>query len=165
MRVYFSHGKESGPWGFKIKRLASIAEAAGLDVTSVDYRDLNDAEKRVERLLDVISNDNDDYILAGSSWGGYVSLVAAASCRPKAIFLMAPAIHMPGLKHQQYPTSCRNIHIIHGWDDEIIPVDCSIRYAREANVNCHLIDGDHGLNAVIENVAMHFELFLNSISR
>ena len=33
--VYFSHGKESGPWGDKIKRLAQVAEAKGFVVYSI----------------------------------------------------------------------------------------------------------------------------------
>jgi len=34
MKVYFSHGKESGPWGNKIKRLAAIASEHGCEVGS-----------------------------------------------------------------------------------------------------------------------------------
>jgi hypothetical protein len=36
MKVYFSHGKESGPWGSKIKRLAGIAQQKGYAVDSID---------------------------------------------------------------------------------------------------------------------------------
>ena len=50
MKVYFSHGKESGPWGTKIKRLAVIAEERGCAVESVDYTDTMDPDLRVERL-------------------------------------------------------------------------------------------------------------------
>jgi hypothetical protein len=78
MKVYFSHGKESGPWGTKIKRLAAIAEDLGCAVDSVDYMDLTDSDLRVERLLEVLANENDEFVLAGSSMGGYVSLVASA---------------------------------------------------------------------------------------
>ena len=41
--VYFNHGKESGPWGDKITRLADIARGRGFDAQSLDYRGL-DAE-------------------------------------------------------------------------------------------------------------------------
>ena len=37
MKIYFAHGKESGPWGSKIKRLAGIAEDLGCAVESIDY--------------------------------------------------------------------------------------------------------------------------------
>lgn len=33
----FSHSKETGPWGTKIRRLADVAQAAGWQVLSVDY--------------------------------------------------------------------------------------------------------------------------------
>jgi len=55
MKVYFSHGKESGPWGTKIKRLAEIARNKGCAVESVDYTDLVDPDLRVERLLEVLA--------------------------------------------------------------------------------------------------------------
>ena len=35
--VVFSHGKETGPWGTKIRRLADVAQAAGWQVLSIDY--------------------------------------------------------------------------------------------------------------------------------
>ena len=38
--VLFAHGKESGPWGSKIKHLAAIAERLGAQVWSPDYGDL-----------------------------------------------------------------------------------------------------------------------------
>jgi len=41
--VVFSHGKESGPWGSKIKALAKVAERLGGNVISVDYREYVDA--------------------------------------------------------------------------------------------------------------------------
>ena len=37
MKIYFAHGKESGPWGSKIKRLAGIAKDLGCAVESIDY--------------------------------------------------------------------------------------------------------------------------------
>lgn len=41
--VYFNHGKESGPWGSKISKLAEVAHKRGFDVESIDYQDLPDA--------------------------------------------------------------------------------------------------------------------------
>ena len=79
MKVIFSHGKESGPWGFKIKRLATIAEQMGCGIESIDYTDLMDPDSRVERLLSVLETQTEPAILVGSSMGGYVSLVASES--------------------------------------------------------------------------------------
>ena len=49
--VYFNHGKESGPWGSKISKLAGIAEQNGFFVESLDYQYLQEPCARVERLL------------------------------------------------------------------------------------------------------------------
>ena len=62
MLVVFSHGKESGPMGSKIRALMKVAENQGAQVMSVDYRehpvgivhDQNapgEAERRVAQLL------------------------------------------------------------------------------------------------------------------
>lgn len=51
LTVYFNHGKESGPWGSKISKLAEVARKKGFAVESIDYQDLPDADPRVERLL------------------------------------------------------------------------------------------------------------------
>lgn len=67
MKVYFSHGKESGPWGTKITRLAAIAIKQGHQVESIDYTDIPDPDSRVELLLNVLNQSVDDFALVGSS--------------------------------------------------------------------------------------------------
>ena len=63
MKVYFSHGKESGPWGSKIQRLASIASEYGCQVDSVDYTDTHDPDLRAERLANILNDEEDSFIL------------------------------------------------------------------------------------------------------
>ena len=96
MKVYFSHGKESGPRGTKIKRLAAIAEDMSCIVESIDYTDTMDPDLRVERLLEVLAGEDGDFALVGSSMGGYVPLMASEMVDAKAVFLMAPALYIPG---------------------------------------------------------------------
>ncbi|MFT5812203.1 MAG: surfactin synthase thioesterase subunit [Rubritalea sp.] len=163
MKVIFSHGKESGPWGFKIKRLAAIAEQMGCGVESIDYTNLMDPDDRVERLLDVLETQTEPTLLVGSSMGGYVSLVASESVETNALFLMAPALYIPSYKQQQHHSLSSKIEIVHGWSDDIIPVENSIKFAQQANCSLHLIAGDHGLNGVIEAVESLFERFLSKV--
>ena len=92
--------------------------------------------------------------------GGYVSLVASESVDAKAVFLMAPALYMPGYQRQRYVSRCSHIEIVHGWSDDVIPPEHSIRYAKEADCALHLITGDHALNGSLEVVARLFEEFL-----
>lgn len=161
MKVYFSHGKESGPWGSKIKRLANIAKEHGFSVDSIDYSDTLDPDLRVERLLKILKNTEEDFILVGSSMGGYVSLVAAEQVNVKGLFLLAPALFIKGYKQQTYDyTHASNIEIVHGWSDDIIPVENSIQFAKNSDCSLHLISGDHRLNSSLVVVEKLFSQFL-----
>jgi pimeloyl-ACP methyl ester carboxylesterase len=160
MKVYFAHGKESGPWGFKIKRLAEIAARRNCDVESVDYTDLMDPDLRVDRLQQLLTNETGDFVLVGSSMGAYVSLVVSETVEARAVFLMAPALYIPTWKKQRYYSKSPHIEIVHGWSDAVIPVENSIRYARDADCTLHLVSGDHPLNDAIEVVEKLFDLFL-----
>jgi alpha/beta superfamily hydrolase len=161
MKVYFSHGKESGPWGSKIKRLANIAKEHGYSVNSIDYSDILDPDLRVERLVNVLKDAGDDFLLVGSSMGGYVSLVASEQVKAKGLFLLAPALFMQGYKKQIYSNKT-NVEIVHGWSDDVIPPENSIKFAKNTDCSLHLISGDHRLNSSIEVVEKLFHQFLTS---
>jgi alpha/beta superfamily hydrolase len=163
MKVYFSHGKESGPWGSKIQRLASIASEYGCAVDSIDYTDLMDPDQRVERLRNLLKKEDEDFILVGSSMGGYVSLVAAENVKAHAVFLLAPALYIPGYKQQEYYPAPAYVEVVHGWSDDVIPPEHSIRFAKEADCTLHLISGDHRLNSSIELVEDLFRQFLHRV--
>jgi alpha/beta superfamily hydrolase len=160
MKVYFAHGMERGPWGTKITRLAVVAEELGCGVESIDYTDTMDPEIRAERLVTILSREQDGFVLAGSSMGGYVSLVASESVEAKAVFLMAPALYVPGFKKQQYHSRSSHIEIVHGWSDDVIPAQNSIKFARHVDCSLHLISEDHSLNGSLDVVADLFERFL-----
>jgi len=160
MKVYFSHGKESGPWGSKIKRLADLCKTRKLEVESIDYTDVANPDLRVERLITRLRKEQEDILLVGSSMGGYVSLVASEMINTRGIFLLAPALYMASYEHQTFP-SRENIEIVHGWSDDVIPVEHSIRFAKEADCPLHIISGDHRLNTSINVVADLFERFLD----
>ncbi len=163
MKVYFSHGKESGPWGSKIKSLAKVASDYGFEVESIDYSDLSDPDLRVKRLLRIITYEEGDFLLVGSSMGGYVSLEASEQVDAKAMFLLAPALFMPGYDKQFYRSRCQRIEVVHGWSDDVIPVDHSIKFAKDADCCLHLISGDHRLNSSIEDVVSIFKNFLSKL--
>lgn len=163
MKVVFSHGKESGPWGSKITKLANIAKELGFDVDSIDYTNMANPEERVVKLNSCLDSETQPYVLVGSSMGGYVSLVAAQTNEPVGVFLLAPALFMSGYNQQTYATNLGKVEIVHGWCDDVIPVENSIKYAEQARCSLHLIDGDHRLNSSIEHLTSIFNMFLNSI--
>lgn len=164
MKVIFSHGKESGPWGSKIKALAQIAESQGYTVRSIDYTGISCADQRCTMLHDDLMASAEPYILVGSSMGGYVSLVASASefidCR--GLFLLAPALYMPGYSEQEFTVS-QKTEIVHGWADDVIPVENAIKFAQQHDCTLHLISGDHRLNSSLDEVKVLFEQFLKSL--
>ena len=139
--VYFAHGKESGPWGTKIQHLAAIARRRGCEVESPDYSAIPDPDARVDLLLGLASG-KPDLLLVGSSMGGYVSTVAAHTLDTRGLFLMAPALYIPGYRAQRYHPSTRRIAVVHGWHDDIVPVRHSIEFARETHSELHILDGD-----------------------
>ncbi|HEY9544780.1 MAG TPA: YqiA/YcfP family alpha/beta fold hydrolase [Solimonas sp.] len=144
--IVFAHGKESGPWGIKIKHLAKTAEQRGFDVISPDYRHTQEPQARIDQLI-TLRPQARRLVLAGSSMGGYVSAMACAALRPQALFLMAPAVHFPfpgwDGEPQDIPKPCT---VVHGWHDRIVPLAQAQRFAREHNAALHILDSDHTLN-------------------
>lgn len=161
--VLFAHGKESGPWGSKIRHLAAIAEQHECKVLSPDYSDLQDPDFRVQRLLSMEQLPHEQLILVGSSMGGYVSTVASQTLKPAGLFLMAPAFYMPGYADQTPVSGAGRTCVVFGWQDEVIPVEHGIRFAHEMRAELHVLDGDHRLNSVLPSVGMLFESFLISV--
>jgi pimeloyl-ACP methyl ester carboxylesterase len=159
-RVVFSHGKESGPWGSKITAMAAVVRDLGAWPESVDYRGIDDPAARVRRLIDFAGGLEGPLVLVGSSMGGHVSAAAASLINPRGLFLLAPAFYMPG--YEQYTpqdVSCPSL-IVHGWHDDIVPVDNSIRWAREHRSALHVLDSDHRLEDQIEAICLLLRAFL-----
>ena len=163
--VVFSHGLESGPWGSKISAMADVARSEGFDVDSVDYRGISDPRDRVTRLLAFCRDLQGDLILVGSSMGGHVAATASALLQAQGMFLLAPAFYMPGYEELvPKPAKCPTT-IVHGWQDEVVPVEHSIRYAREHGATLHLLPGDHRLHEQISQINYLFEYFLVDLDR
>jgi len=161
--VIFAHGKESGPWGSKIRYLSDIASRLGARVISPDYSDLASPEDRVARLLALPRSEHETLILVGSSMGGYVSALASQSLKPKGLFLMAPAMYMPGYANQQPMSGAQHTCVVFGRQDDVVPVENGIRFAAENRADLHVIEGDHRLNHQIGQVGVLFEAFLRRL--
>jgi hypothetical protein len=158
--VLFAHGKESGPWGSKILHLAEIARMHGCEVLSPDYSDLSDPDERVLRLLEIELPQHRQLVLVGSSMGGYVSIIASKTMKPDGLFLMAPALYMPGYADQNPSPGARSTCVVFGWRDEVIPVLNGIRFALEHRSSLHVLDSCHRLNDVLSDVGVIFESYL-----
>ena len=153
-KVVFAHGKESGPWGSKIQHLAAIAEEHGFAVDSPDYSDLMDPIARRDRLL-AREPEGTPLVLVGSSMGGYVSAMACEALRPSALLLMAPALYLDGYPGD--PIGCpSDTVVVHGWHDDIVPLDSSIEFARARSAALHIVADGHRLADSIELIGTLF---------
>jgi dienelactone hydrolase len=162
-QVCFSHGKESGPWGTKIKALAEVARDLGWAVESIDYQGIDDPDDRVRVLLAWCRAQPAPVVLVGSSMGGHVAACAAASSPARALFLLAPAFYVPGYEDRVPPCPTCPVAIVHGWRDEIIPWSGSMRYASACNARLLLTDGDHRLTGVLPEISAFFREFLRGL--
>ena len=160
--VIFSHGQESGPWGTKIRAMADTVREAGWAVTSIDYQGIAEPLERVEKLLAYCAGLDAPPVLVGSSMGGYVALATAARSPARGLFLLAPALYVPG--YEEYlpepgRPDCATT-IVHGWRDDVVPIAGSLRWGERTHARLLLVDGDHRLTANIDFICKALALFL-----
>lgn len=166
MQIIFSHGLSGHPNGSKIQLLSKIATEKGHSCESIDYTDTTDGDVRATRLAAIVKSQTKSFCLVGSSMGGYASLVAANSADKdllRGVFLMAPALYLPRYKEQQHPTDINYIEIVHGWDDDVVLYEHSVRYAKAANCTLHLINDNHRLNKQTDLLGELFAAFLDRL--
>lgn len=158
--VVFSHGSDGTPFGTKIRALYEIAESEGYEVAAVDYRGVDDPDDRVQMLQEFCRDFSSHLVLVGSSLGGYVSLAAAPTLQARGVFLMAPAIYMPGIPQLPRGLPDCPISLVHGWRDEVIPYEQSMRFAKENRLALHLVESDHRLHSAIPFLRFLFQYLL-----
>ena len=147
--------------------MRSIAESLGHGTHSIDYRDCKNAEERVEKLSHFLRSQlTDGVILVGSSMGGYVSTVIANEFRLKGLFLLCPALYMKdrGYDIQEYHPLSESIEVIHGWQDDIVPVEHSIRFCRATGASLLLVNDGHRLQDSHDRIRRSFEGFLKGVT-
>lgn len=163
--VVFSHGQESGPWGTKIRAMAEAVKAMGCSADSIDYQGIADPTERVDKLIAAVSGIDDALVLVGSSMGGHVATAAADRLNARGLFVLAPAYFMPGYEDLTPTPPRMPISIVHGWHDDIVPVENSIRFAASCQATLHIVDGDHRLTANIDEINDYLRLFLDSLQQ
>ncbi|MCH7538575.1 MAG: alpha/beta hydrolase [Proteobacteria bacterium] len=161
--VIFSHGQESGPWGSKIRAMAEVVRSMGCVADSVDYQGIADPTERVEKLVRECRDIDDILILVGSSMGGHVATAAANELGAAGLFVLAPAYYMEGYEKLTPAAPDMPICIVHGWHDDIVPVENSIRFASGCHATLHLVDGDHRLTANIDEINEYLRSFVEKL--
>ena len=158
--VVFSHGNDSSPYSRKIMALTDTAQREGYDVLAPDYRGIDSPKARITKLVDSCKDVKGDLVLVGSSLGGYVSLAAAPTLHTHGVFLMAPAIYFDELSPLRDRSIDCSFTIVHGWRDDVVPIEDSLRLAREYHATMHIIDSDHLLHSHLRMIRFYFEHFL-----
>lgn len=162
--IHFIHGKESGPHGSKIAALSDVASKDGWQVCSLDYSHTTDPAARLEQLLAACVDERRPMVLVGSSMGGWVAAEAAVRLGARGVFLLAPAVYVPGYPSQEPVVTGEHTEIVHGWNDEVIPYENAVRYARLRQCSLHLVQGDHRLTACIPTLCTLFSAFLTKVT-
>ncbi|WP_376692084.1 alpha/beta hydrolase [Wenzhouxiangella sp. EGI_FJ10409] len=168
--VIFSHGHLSSPESLKIRELAPLAKQASLETLAIDYRDLQDEPlARAERLIAAIGEQSAPPILVGSSLGGWVSMHAAETVPVAGLFLMAPALFLEdrvpdGVVPESYTPRTAKLAVVHGWHDDIIPWQHSLRFAQANKAALHLLDTDHRLESALPQLKAVFTEFLRAMA-
>ncbi|WP_447894889.1 YqiA/YcfP family alpha/beta fold hydrolase [Vreelandella sp. GE22] len=163
-KVYLSHGLESGPEALKVQALKGVVERhEGYEPLVMDYRSQPSFKARLEHLFATLQARGDDpaqCILAGSSLGGFLS-AAVSQCYPVlGCFLLAPALGMAEYPETTVTLQARHTHIIHGWQDDVVPFGPVIEHARRQRLGLRMVDDDHRLHASLELILRDFEQFL-----
>ena len=125
--------------------------------------ELGDVSARVQRLLSLAqaAAARGPLVLAGSSLGAWISGRVSLQVPVAGLFLMAPPVQMapaPMLDAAHVPTS-----IIHGWDDELIPAQAVVDWARQRHARLLLVDDSHRLSGHVGVSAEAFAQFLQAL--
>jgi predicted esterase len=162
--VIFSHGQESGPWGTKIRAMAELVREMGCEADSIDYQGIADPTERVEKLIAEAGPLDDTLVLVGSSMGGHVATAAAERLGAAGLFVLAPAYYIEGYEELTPTPPGVPVCIVHGWHDDVVPVENSIRFASECKAELHVIDGDHRLTDNITEINGYLKRFIRRVA-
>jgi fermentation-respiration switch protein FrsA (DUF1100 family) len=71
---------------------------------------------------------------------------------------------MPGYEDLTPTPPDLPISIVHGWRDDVVPVENSIRFASTCNAELHVLDGDHRLTENIADINYYLQRFIEKIA-
>ena len=168
--VILSHGSDSGPEATKVSALARVAEALGWTTSRPDYREedkLGYADcvpTRVGRLVEAMQGQPRPLVLAGSSMGAFVSGLASLRAPCDGLFLIALPIDIPECPQRFDAAPSVSGMLVHGYRDELCPVDAAVAFTRAHGMPALLLDDDHRLANHVDVLERQFELFLRAVA-
>ncbi len=145
LTVWYFHGKHGSPTGEKAQALQRRATEFGLDFDAPDFRGEENPDARVATVL-ARPPVNGPLILVGSSMGGYVAAMTAQQLQARGMLLLAPAFFRPGYRVGEPTPPALPTHVIHAWNDDVVPVAGTLRWCQPRRAELHLVEGTHQLH-------------------
>ena len=159
-KLFYIHGYESSPESNK-----GVIFKEKLDAIAINYRDCDPEDLIISdclnRISDVIKNDK-NVVLIGSSLGGFLAVeTALTSSNVKKLILLNPVIIPPSTdldKHKDMPRRIledmkdkrlfknrlkADITIFRGTEDELIPDDWVLEFAKVQEATVIFLHDDH----------------------
>ena len=101
-------------------------------------------------------------MLAGSSFGAFISGLASLHVESRGLFLLALPLQLLGAD-TRFDAAAVPLAIVHAWDDELIPARAVIDFAERRRATLHLVRDDHRLSAHVVETATWFGHFLERL--
>ncbi|HET8898696.1 MAG TPA: alpha/beta family hydrolase [Rhodanobacteraceae bacterium] len=167
--LILSHGFESGPDASKTVAMAAAAERRGWRCLRPDFRDLDRAglaaavAPRRQRLRQLAAGVDGPLLLAGSSMGAFVSALVSCEVSCVGLFLLALPPGIPGCAQPFDAAAEVPLTLVHGFDDELCPLELVLACARQRQARLLLVPDGHRLAAHVDWVADQFGLFLDQL--
>jgi len=130
-----------------------------------DFRGTENPDERVARLVSILKQAKGPTILAGSSMGGYVAAAAARNAHVPGLFLLAPAFYLPGHEVHVFSGLPKMITVVHGWNDDVVPVEHSIRFSKGHRAALHIFHDNHRLQESHKTLCLLFDTFLKKVMK
>lgn len=168
--IILSHGSDSGPDATKVSALAATAERLGWTTHRPDYRDddlkghAGSIEPRLARLAAAIKASPVPPVLVGSSMGAFVSGLASLDAPVAGLFLLALPAEIPGYPRAFSAKADVPAFLVHGYADDVCPVEGAIAFARGQGAPLLLVQDDHRLSDTLGDIDAEFRRFLDSLA-
>lgn len=164
LHVFLSHGLESRPNSTKMQALQAVAEQfPGVMVKAVDHRSSKDPATRLLQMQAAMKKAGavpERTILAGSSMGGWVCAQTSAQTPVLGCFMLAPAFALEHYPHSKPTIGAAFSQIIHGWQDEVVPVGPVLELAQQQRISTLVLDDGHRLANSMSRITDEFRCLL-----
>lgn len=168
--IILSHGSDSGPDATKVSALAAVAESLGWTTTRPDYREddalghAGSVDPRLARLGAAIAASPAPPVLVGSSMGAFVSGLASIDAPVAGLFLLALPTRIPGYPRPFAAKAGIPSFLVHGYADDVCPLDEAVAFARDHAMPALLVQDDHRLSDSLSDIEAAFRRFLGELA-